>query len=363
LVFALEHDVAVAMETGISAGIIPGGVVCIIHAEETPKLWAWGHALRYDAPEHLASTPLPATTSTVYDLASLTKLFTATLVMQLVEQGQIALDQTVATYVPGFARGGKERVTIRQLLTHTSGLAAGMPLYELAGDKQVRLDAALGAPLTAPPNTAYCYSDLGFIALGVVVEHVTGQTLDLLVREKIAVPLGLRDTGYLSTLGTTERIAPTEFRRDAHHTLAWGVVHDENAHALGGVAGHAGLFGTASDVARFGACIVRGGKLDGTRLLRPETVAAMTSLQTPHVEQSWRGLGFHLNQQQFMGALSSPCTYGHTGFTGTSIVIDPRRSLVLVLLTNRVHPSRERTGINEVRQGVADAVAAALPPD
>jgi len=357
----LEQDIAAAMDEGIRQRAMPGGVVCLARGGNTILHRAWGHSYLYDTPTTLAHDPLPARDDGIYDIASLTKLFTATRVLQLVEEGHLELDRRVATYLPEFAAGGKERVTVRHLLTHTSGFAAGMPLHEIHGGREERLQAVFQASLVAAPGATYCYSDLGFITLGALSERLGGRPLDEQVARHIADPLHLSDTCYRPHPRLRDRVAPTEFSPGDARGPSWGTVHDENAASLGGVAGHAGLFSTAADIARFGELFLRDGILDGVRVVQTQTVRAMRRLQTPTIPAAWRGLGFYLNQQHFMGELASPDTFGHTGFTGTSIVIDPRRDLVLVILTNRVHPSRQEPRINAVRVAVADAVARAFP--
>lgn len=359
----LEESVDAAMRRGIADGIMPGGIVAVMRRGDLILHRAWGSSYLYEAPDRQASDPILVQPDTIYDLASLTKLFTAVRAMQLVEAGVVELDRPVAAYLPRFAAGGKASATVRYLLTHTAGFASGMPLWEIDGTRDDRLTAVLEATAVAAPGSAYCYSDLGFIALGALIEKLDGRPLDAQIRAHVAEPLHLGATSYLPDPALKGRIAPTEFRPGRPEAPVWGTVHDENAWSLGGVAGHAGLFGTALDVARFGQSFLAGGQLDGRRVLSNSSVEAMRRVQTD-VPDAWRGLGFYLNQRHFMGSLQSPVTYGHTGFTGTSLVVDPRRDLVLVVLTNRVHPSRDNARINEVRVAVADAVASACPlPD
>lgn len=355
-----EASVDGAMRRGIDGGVMPGGVVAIVRRGELAMHRAWGSSFLYETPDRKAPRAIPARPETIYDLASLTKLFTAMRVMQLVEAGALELDAPVASHLPRFGTAGKAEATVRHLLTHTSGLPAGMPVWEVDGTRHDRLDAVLDSAALAAPGSAYCYSDLGFITLGALLEKLDGRPLDAQIRAHVAGPLRLDATLYLPDQALKGRIAPTEFRPGRPDAPVWGTVHDENAWALGGVAGHAGLFGTALDVARFGQSFLEGGQVGGVRVLATDSVDAMRRVQTD-VPDAWRGLGFHLNQQHFMGSLRSPVTYGHTGFTGTSLVVDPRRELVLALLTNRVHPSRENPRINDVRIAVASAAASAFP--
>jgi CubicO group peptidase (beta-lactamase class C family) len=291
-------------------------------------------------------------------VASITKLFTTTAVMRLVEQGQLALDEPVATWLPDFAAGGKEDVTLRQLLTHTSGLPDYLQLWKLEPTPAARMQRVLATPLLVPPGTAFRYSDLGLMALGHLVERVAGATLDRVVRDMVTGPLHLDQTMYRPPASLRPRIAPTEFEDAVGRGMVWGEVHDENAWSLEGVAGHAGIFSTAHDLGRFAQMYLDGGVLDGVRLLKPATVVEMTRNQVGRLEE--RGLGWELNANYYMGHLASRTTFGHTGFTGTSLVVDPTRQLIVVLLTNRVHPTRNGPSENPARQVVADAALAAV---
>lgn len=352
-----------AIRSGIEAGIFPGAVVLIARHGRIVKHQAYGHALRYatDGQPLPPSAWLPMRPDTVFDLASVTKLVTSIAVMQLVERGRIDLDQPVARYLPEFGAAGKEQVTVRQLLTHTSGLPAWLPLYTLPGTSADRLRAVFAAPLLDPPGTVYRYSDLGLIVLGVLVERVSGLSLDRYVAERIAGPLGMRDTTFNPPASLRERIAATEYQPWTNRGLVWGSVHDENAYALGGVAGHAGLFSTARDLAVLAQALLNGGRYGSARILRPETVRAMMANQLPGFPGHDHGLGWELNQGWYMDALASPFTAGHTGFTGTSLVVDPRSDVVVVLLTNRVHPTRNGGSVNPWRRQVARLAARSLP--
>jgi len=320
-------------------------------------LAAYGLSRKYESRTVRSPEPIPATTDTLYDLASLTKLFATTCVMRLVEQDRLALDEPVATWLSDFAAGGKARVTPRHLLTHTSGLPDHLPLWKLERTPEARLERVLATPLLNPPDTVFRYSDLGLIALGHLVEEVAGASLDRVVADMVSGPLQLDQTMYRPPADLRPCIAPTEDEQAVARGLVWGEVHDENAWSLGGAAGHAGIFSTAEDVGRFAQMYLEGGVLEGVRLLRPETVAEMTRNQIGNLEP--RGLGWELDANYYMGKLASPQTYGHTGFTGTSLVIDPRRQLIVVLLTNRVHPTRDGPNTNPTRQAVANAALVA----
>ena len=354
---ALAAAVESALQRAVQRTALPGGVALVRSKGVPLLLQAYGLSRKYEAGAKLSADPIPAAPDTLYDLASITKLFTTTCVMRLVEQGRLALDEPVARWMPEFAAGGKEQVTLRQLLTHTSGLPDYLELWKLEPTAEARVQRVLSTPLLNAPGSVFRYSDLGLIAIGHLIELVTGSSLDVAVRDMVTEPLQLRDTLYRPPAGLKPRIAPTEDEDGVGRGMVWGEVHDENAWSLGGVAGHAGLFSTAADLDRLAQLYLNGGELDGSRLLEPETVAEMTRNQIGRIGS--RGLGWELNAAYYMGHLASPQTYGHTGFTGTSLVIDPRRELIVVLLTNRVHPTRDGPSINSTRQALADAALAA----
>jgi uncharacterized protein YbbC (DUF1343 family)/CubicO group peptidase (beta-lactamase class C family) len=339
-------------------GVQPGGVVLIKHRGATILHAAYGLSRKYATLDTLAPDPIPATTDTLYDLASISKLFTTTVVMRLVEQGKLSLDDPVAATLPEFAANGKGAITLRHLLTHTSGLPDYLKLWELEDSPEARVRRVLRTAPLNPPGRVFRYSDLGLITLGKVAEEVGGGGLDKLVRDLVTTPLGLQATMYRPPAELKKRIAPTEDESNVGRDMVWGEVHDENAWSLDGVGGHAGLFGTAEDLAVFAQMYLDGGSFRGTQLLKRETVAEMTRNQIGDLE--WRGLGWELNADYYMGSLASPTTYGHTGFTGTSLVVDPKRELIVVLLSNRVHPTRTGPNQNPVRQAVADAALAAV---
>lgn len=307
---------------------------------------------------------VPATTGTLFDLASLTKVVTTVVTLQLIDDGLLDLDAPVGKVLPELASApddlGRRRVTARHLLTHTAGLPVHHPIWRDGATREARLEAALRAPLQSEPGVERAYCDLGFIALGIMVERLRGDSLETVVRTRVTEPLGLRDTAYGPVAVT--RSAASEIQRDPDRRLVHGEVHDENAWALGGVSGHAGLFSTADDLAVLGQCLVEGGSLAGATLLSPAAVALMTA---PIPEAHPLGgrprhtLGWDLDQPWFMGRLAGPRTIGHTGFTGTSLVLDLETGSTVVLLTNRVHPSRATGSSREARLLWADALAAA----
>lgn len=328
---------------------------------------AVGYALRYasaDGTELPADEQIPMTEDTIFDLASVTKLFTVVVVLQMVDQGAIDLEAPVAQYIPEFAQNGKDEVTIRQLLTHTSGLRAWVPLYSAYDTPEERIAAVYAQDLVNPPGTRYTYSDLGLIALGKVAERITGQTLDILIAERITEPLGMTDTMFNPPESLHHRVAATEDMPWTGRGIVHGEVHDENAWSLGGVAGHAGLFSTAHDLAIFGQMLLNGGEYGKHKILSEEIMREAITNQNvgiPPDISSRRGLGFELNQPFYMASLDSPVTFGHTGFTGTSLVIDPLSDTVVVLLTNRVHPDRNWGSNNASRQSITRNVGRAIP--
>lgn len=343
--------------------LLPGAVTVFGHHGKIVAKEATGWALRYadaDGTELPANEQLPMRTDTIFDMASVSKLFTSIVVMQQVEAGKVDLDVPVAQYVPEFAENGKESITVRQLLTHTSGLPAWLPLWSDYPDPESRLHAALTAELANEPGSTYEYSDLNLITLGVLVERVSGKSLDELVADGITSPLAMADTGYNPSPAKRDRIAATEYQAAPPRGMVHGEVHDENAWSLGGVAGHAGVFSTADDMAVLAQALLNGGSYDGERILSRRSVELMITNFTPEFPGDDHGLGFELNQRWYMSGLAGPRTAGHTGFTGTSLVIDfPSRSFA-ILLTNRVHPTRTRGSINPVRQAVAQGLAEAL---
>lgn len=298
---------------------------------------------------------------TLFDLASLTKVM-ATLpsVLRLLEQGAFRLDDPLSLFFPDFNDAGREEIRIRHLLTHTAGFPPGSPLLrEPAASREERIARIATVELEEKPGNRVIYSDLGFILLGELVAKVSGQPLDQFVREQIHQPLGLTHAGYLPTGEAACTAAATEYR-DYLGRHQCGEVHDENATALGGIAGHAGLFATAAEVAAYGQLWLDG----GAGVLSSATVAAATRDQTPGVTGSdHRGFGWIVTQPDSAwmscGDLFSPGSFGHTGFTGTSLWMDPHRQLVVALLTNRVHFGR-LDHIIRLRPRFHNAVAAAL---
>ncbi|SDS19933.1 serine hydrolase domain-containing protein [Microlunatus soli] len=308
---------------------------------------------------------VPMRPDTIFDLASVSKLFCSIVIMKLVERGLVDLDRPVVDYLEEFGRPtpAKSAITVRRLLTHTSGFPAELPLWREHRNPESRIRGALTAELIAEPGTAYCYSDLNLITLGELARRSTGSGLDELVAELITRPLGMVDTGYRPAPGIRSRTAATEYQRIPDRGLVWGEVHDENAWSLDGVAGHAGVFSTAADLALLADAVIANDR-DGTGPLLPvELFTAMVTNQTPEFDGHDHGLGFELNQPWYMGRSAGPRTIGHTGYTGTSLVIDLDRGGYVILLTNRVHPSRHRGTVNPARALVGDALADTLGED
>ncbi|WP_199431591.1 serine hydrolase [Qaidamihabitans albus] len=343
--------------------LFSGAVGLLAHDGLVVDTYAAGSAVRYadgSGTELPAEEQVPMRTDTIFDLASISKLFTSIAVMQLVEQGRLDTAAPVARYLPGFGVNGKESITVEQLLTHTSGLEPFLPLWRDWPDRAARIKAVLDVAPQNEPGTSYAYSDLNLITLGVLVERITGSPLDAVVGERIAGPLGMTDTGYNPPAEKLDRIAATEYQSEPPRGMVRGQVHDENAWSLGGVAGHAGVFSTARDLAVLGQAMLNGGSYGGARILRPETVRDMFTNYNEEFPGDEHGLGFELDQLWYMGGLTSPAGAGHTGYTGTSLVLDPLSRSIAILLTNRVHPSRSWGSVNPARQAWATGLARAL---
>lgn len=331
----------------IAAGGFPGAAVIV--GREGSVVWERGYgALDWGGPRVDPERAL-------YDVASLTKVVATTAAtMVLVDRGRLRLDDPVGRYLQEYRRGAKAGVTIRDLLTHRSGLPAGRDLQWTGGPAAARA-AVLGTPLSRPPGTFTEYSDLGPDVLGFVIERITGEPLDRFVARTVFRPLGMRDAQFRPSAAQRRRTAPT---------LSEGVpgtVHDASARALGGVAGHAGLFATAGDLSRFAAMMLDGGELHGARIARNSTIALFTRRSA-----GWRALGWNTCAGGgSCGRVLGPTAYGHDGFTGTSLWIDPERRIFVIVLTNWV---RGRSGgsespvaiLHDVRGDVADLAAAAV---
>jgi CubicO group peptidase (beta-lactamase class C family) len=355
-----EAQAALEPQPDTGKPLYPGAVVLAARNGWIAKTAAVGYALRY---ADGAGTELPANQwlamreDTIFDVASVSKLFTSILAVQQAERGRIELDAPVARYIPEFAANGKGAVTVRQLLTHTSGLPAGLPLHR-EPTNEARYAAVYAVAPLSPAGTTYRYSDLNMILLGRLVEMTTGLPLDTAVRQGITSQLSMMDTGYNPAPELRSRVAPTEFK--SGRGQVWGTVHDENAYAFGGIAGHAGIFSTALDLAVLCQTILNGGSYGTARILSRASVELLMTNANANLPGNDHGLGFELYKHAYMGAMATPYTAGHTGFTGTDLVIDPTTNSFLVMLTNKVHPTRNWGSINPPRRAVATALARAV---
>lgn len=303
-------------------------------------------------------SPSPSA-STLWDLASLTKVVGLTSAMMLlVEEGRVALDAPVQRYLAEWQGPGKASVTVRHLLTHSSGLPAWRPLYKEADSPAAALSLALATPLDTLPGVRMVYSDLGAILLGQIVERASGASLESFLQHRVFTPLRMGETRFRPDPSLRARIAPTEVDPWRQRHLR-GEVHDENAFALGGVSAHAGLFSSARDLVRLARMYLNDGTLDGRRFLSPATIDLFAARATPAL--SHRALGWETpNGSNSAGRLMSARSFGHTGFTGTSLWIDRDRGVFVLLLSNRVNPTREHRRISDVRVAVADAAMRAI---
>lgn len=343
----------------------PGAVALAAHDGVVVANKAVGYALKYadDKPTLLPESQwIAMTPNTIFDLASMTKLFTSIAAVQLIEQGKIGLDTSVAQYIPAFAANGKSDITIRNLLTHTSGLPADpSPSLCTYANNDQRWAAVYAVKPFAPPNTTYLYSDMNMMTLGKVIETVTGKTLDQVVAENITQPLGMSDTMFNPPASLKPRIAAEEYQPWTNRGIVWGTVHDENAYCVGGVSGHAGLFSTTHDLSILAQTLLNGGRYGHVRILDEDSTRLLFTNQNQAFPGDSHGLGFELDQRWYMDALNSPVSAGHTGYTGTDIVLDPLSNSFVILLTNRVHPSRYWASQNPSRRAVARDLAYALP--
>jgi CubicO group peptidase (beta-lactamase class C family) len=371
------------LERGLQDGAYAGAVALVLHRGVSIAAWELGDA-------RLQPRERPMRSDTIFDLASLTKVVAALpAILLLLDSGLLALDDTVAHFIPEFAAHGKEGVTIRHLLTHTSGLAAWYPLYIRARNRADALPVLCDLPLQALPGTGVVYSDLGVALIAYIVERVTGEPWQTFAAREIFTPLDMRDTMWLPPATLRERCAATEVgNREEQERVAqlglpfdgWrdyllvGEAHDPNTcHAFGGVSSHAGLFGTARDVARFAAMFLANGRMESRALLSSGAVREATCLQTGGLAPRF-GLGWRLVDKTaslavaasevpwpwFMGDTISERGYGHTGFTGTSLVLDPARELAVVLLTNAVLVDPGRGKLARIRARFHNAIYAAV---
>jgi CubicO group peptidase (beta-lactamase class C family) len=340
-----------AINDAVAQHHCPGGVLWLEHNGDVYKK-AYGFRALVPATE-------PMTEDTIFDAASLTKVVATTpAIMLLIERGQVKLDEPVCSYIPEFKGEGREAVTVRELMTHTSGLPEDIETKTDWHGQVEAIKKACAEKLRTPPGTNFKYSDINFILLGEIVQRVSHTPLEVFVQREIYAPLKMKDTGYLPSPEKLPRIAPTE----VVDGKPWrGVVHDPTARHMGGVAGHAGLFITAADLARYARMLLNLGELDGVRILKPDTVSLMTSVQTPPGIAAKRGLGWDIDS-----AFSGPRgehfpigSYGHTGWTGGSLWIDPSSKTFIIFLSNRNHPS-EAGSVIALRRKLGTLAAEAL---
>ena len=347
------HAVDSLIASAIADSAFPGAQLVILRDTVLLVDRAYGK-YTYD----LAAQPVDL--FTLFDLASLTKVFATTAaVMKLYDEGKISLDDRVVKYIPGFTGKWKEKVTIRHLLLHRGGLPPFRRLYEIAATEEGALDSVFTTPLVVFPGDSTIYSDLGMITLGKVVEQITGQPLDQFVQEEFYLPLGMAHTMFNPPPELHSSAAPTEYDSLWRKTLVQGTVHDENAATLGGVAGHAGLFSTASDLARFVQMLLNRGTSEGRTYLRPSTVDEFIRKKVSGQER-WLGWDMKTEDGSSAGTLFPSSSFGHTGFTGTSVWADPDSRVAVIFLTNRVYPTRANTRLYKVRPLLHDAIVRAM---
>ena len=336
------------MEKAVADGNIPGGVLLVGHN---------GHVVyrRVFGSRSLEPAREPMTLDTIFDLASLTKcVATTTSIMKLIEQGRIRLNDPVAAYLPEFAQNGKQDITVRELLTHYYGLGPDLDLQAPWSGRDIAFAMAMAEKPINPPGSQFVYSDINFEVLGFIVEKVSGEPLNVFAEKSVFTPLGMRHTRFLPPEAWRSRIAPTEY--DEQHSMLRGTVHDPTARRMGGVAGHAGLFSTADDLALFAQ-----GLLNGFNVLSAASIEKMSTPQTPANAPSIRGFGWDIDSPfaSNRGELLPVGSFGHTGFTGTSLWIDPTTNTYIILLTNAVHPHVGKSVVS-LRSRVGTAVVDGL---
>jgi CubicO group peptidase (beta-lactamase class C family) len=347
-----------AVRDGITRGLYPGAVVVIGRRDSLLYARGYGH-FTWDP-----RSPVPSPDSTIWDLASITKIVsTMSCAMKLVDEGKLDLDAPVKSYLPRFTGGLKNRVTVRMLLNHTSGLKSYVPFYQQARRKSKAVDLLYAQPLIRTPGDTAIYSDLNALLLGLVVEKVAGTTIDRFATREVFIPLGMEETMFKPPRKLWDRIAPSGMWHG--HPVA-GQVNDQNAVAFGGVAGHAGVFGTASDLAKYARVWLSMGIGPEGRWIRFETMARFLSRGT---NTGSRLLGWDTperlaDEPSVFGDITSDATYGHTGFTGTLLWVDPPRDLFLVFLTNRSFDPKVDESVKElktIRAAVSDATVRLVP--
>ena len=350
--------VAALIERGIRQGVYPGAVVVIGRRDKVLYSRGFGHLT------WARNAPRPSPSTTLWDLASLTKVMaTTSSVMVLVDRGAVRLEAPVALYLPRFVGGGRERVTVRMLLDHTSGLPAYLAFHRLATTRDSAIELLYRQPLVREPGQAELYSDLNAIMLGLLGEAVSAESLDAFAAREVMQPLGLTRTVFAPAIGTGASVAPS--RKVGGRPVA-GRVNDDNAFLFGGVAGQAGLFSTGSDVARFAQHWLRQGSVESGHWVAPETMQEFLRRSSPAGGPGGRALGWDTptvggDGPSIYGTKAGPLTFGHTGWTGTMVWIDPGRDLFMVFLTNRSLDPRARrslTAMRNIRSALSNLVLA-----
>ncbi len=337
----------------ITEGKCPGGVLWFQHKD---SIYRQTYGNRAVLPQ-----VEPMTEDTVFDMASLTKVVaTAPAILKLIEAGKLDLDTAVTSYIPEFVGEGKEAITLRHLLTHTSGLRPGLGRRPKWSGVAKAIEFACGEKLRKPVGTEFIYSDINYILLGEIVHRVSGRDLHQFTREHIYGPLRMINTGFIPPNRASELIAPTEKLKDG--TILRGVVHDPTSRRMGGIAGHAGLFSCTADLSRYARMLLNRGRLGGVRLFSPESIELMTSLQSPNGVHKARGIGWDIDTPYSgpRGQLFPGGSFGHTGWTGTSIWIDPHSQSFVIFLSNRNHPTEKGTVV-QLRKRISTLAAEAIP--
>lgn len=345
-----NDDIRETLQSCIDRRIIPGAVYWI---EREGQIIQGSIGRRAVIPKKEAMSR-----DTMFDVASLTKVVATTpCVMRLVDEGKIRLEATVATYLPEFTGEGREQITVRHLLTHTSGLKPSLSVKEPWTGYQSGIERACATVPEHAPDEQFRYSDINFILLGEVVHRVSGASLDEFAKQNVFVPLKMKDTTFKPPAKLWDRIAPTE--RDENGNMLRGVVHDPTSRRMGGVAGHAGLFSTASDLARYCRMILNGGELEGVRLLKTDTVEQMRHVQSTPAILEKRGLGWDIDTHYSRprGALFPIGSFGHTGFTGTCLWMDPFSKTFYVYLSSRLHGTDPKTDSRKVYEEMGTQAA------
>lgn len=344
------------IENAISDSAFPGAVLLVSKYGEIIHQKAYGH--------HTYALSAPKVSiNSIFDLASVSKVVgTTTAAMMLIDRGKLNLDEKVISYLPEFNNNGKENVTIRNLLLHNSGLAPFKKYYDIYSTAEEVINDIMNLTPEQKPGSKYVYSDLGMITLQKVMEKVSGKSLDKFLDENLFIPMGMNSTMYNPPPELKDNCMPTELDDFWRMRQLQGEVHDERAFMLNGVAGHAGLFSNAPDLAKFLQMILQKGNYQGKQYIKPETVELFTKKQS---DQSSRGLGWDTKSPEgsSAGQYFDITSYGHTGYTGTSVWTDPTKNLFVILLTNRVYPTRNNNKLSKVRPLIHDVIYKAVVRD